>query len=86
MKRILLASAAIFAFTGVAQAADCPAVTVKDMMGVSAGKYPQQYELSEFQAAAKCKLSFKANPGMAALNGQNQRQPETARGRGSRSR
>ena len=76
MKRILLASVAIFAFTGVAQAADCPAVTVKDMMGVAAGKYPQQYELSEFQTAAKCTMSFKGNPDMGALNGKIRANPK----------
>ena len=56
-------------FTGGAQAADCPAVTVKDAMGVAAGAFPQQYELEEFQSLASCTLSFSANPAMDALNG-----------------
>ena len=55
--------------------ADCPAVTVADMKGVAPGKYPQQYELSAFEAAANCKLGFKANPAIADLNGRIQGNP-----------
>ncbi len=69
MKRLISAGAALLAISSAAQAAGCPAATVKDAKGVGAGKYPQQYELSEFQAAAKCKLAFKANPAIEALNG-----------------
>jgi peptide/nickel transport system substrate-binding protein len=76
MKRLLLAMVALFAMSSVAQAAGCPAVTVNDMKGVAAGAYPQQYELAEFQSAAKCTLSFKANPGIAALNGKIRGNPE----------
>ncbi|MCP4289567.1 MAG: ABC transporter substrate-binding protein, partial [Gammaproteobacteria bacterium] len=54
--------------SGAALAADCPAVTVADSKGVPAGQYPQQYELAEFQSLAKCTLSFKSNPDIAALN------------------
>lgn len=53
---------------GSAQAAECPAVTVADSMGVAAGKYPQQYALAEFQSLADCTLSFSSNPDAAALN------------------
>ncbi len=69
MKRILMATIALFAMGSVAQAADCPAVTVADMKGVAAGAYPQQYELSEFQSAAGCTLSFSANPDIDSING-----------------
>ena len=69
MKRVLLATVALFAMNSAAQAAVCPAVTVGDMKGVAAGAFPQQYELAEFQSVANCTLSFNANPGMAALNG-----------------
>ena len=57
-----------FSFIGVASAATCPAVTVTDAKGVAAGKFPQQYSLTEFQTLAKCEMSFKGNPGAAALN------------------
>ena len=69
MKRTLLACAALFALSTSVQAADCPAITLKDMKGVKAGKFPQQYELAEFQAAANCTMSFKENPAIKALNG-----------------
>jgi peptide/nickel transport system substrate-binding protein len=36
----------------------CPSITVADMQGVAEGAYPQQFELSEFEAAANCKLTF----------------------------
>jgi len=76
MKRLLLAGVALYAMGGVAQAAVCPAVTVKDMKGVAAGKYPQQFELSEFQSAANCTLTFKANPASDALNGKIRGNPK----------
>ena len=69
MKRILIASAVVFALGGTAQAAECPAVTVADMKGAAAGAFPQQYELAEFQAVANCTLTFQENPDIAALNG-----------------
>lgn len=50
------------------RAADCPAITVDDMGGLSS-KYPQQFELAEFEAAANCKLTFQENPDIAKLNG-----------------
>ncbi len=53
----------------VVQAAPCPAVTVKDMKGVAAGAFPQQYELAEFEKTANCKLSFSENPDIGKLNG-----------------
>ncbi len=69
MKHILLTGGAIFALTMGAQAADCPAITVADMMSVAAGKYPQQYELAEFEKAANCTMTFQENPDIGALNG-----------------
>ena len=46
----------------------CPAVTVANDMGIK-GKYPQQFELAEFEKLAKCKLSFSENPAIGKLNG-----------------
>ncbi|MGI9424992.1 MAG: ABC transporter substrate-binding protein [Hyphomicrobiaceae bacterium] len=74
MKRFLLASAALLALP-IAAEANCPAITVADMKGVKAGKYPQQYELSEFQKAANCTLSFKGHPDSASHNGKIQGNP-----------
>ncbi len=67
MKKILLSSAALVAFTGAAHAA-CPAVTVSDPMGIATGASPQQYELAEFQTLANCTLEISANPDIATLN------------------
>ncbi|MHC4986431.1 MAG: ABC transporter substrate-binding protein, partial [Planctomycetota bacterium] len=74
-KRLLLTSLAVCALTIPAQAAECPAITVADNMGVAAGAYPQQYDLSEFQAAANCTLTFQENPAIGDLNGQIQGNP-----------
>ena len=38
------------------------------MKGVKAGKYPQQFELSEFERNAGCKMTFQGNPDIAKLN------------------
>ena len=46
----------------------CKAITVSDMMGISEGAYPQQYELEEFENLAKCELSFSENPDINAQN------------------
>ncbi len=50
------------------QAAGCKAITVANMMGVSGGAYPQQYELAEFEKAGNCKMSFSENPAIKDLN------------------
>lgn len=68
MKRIILSGVAL-AVLPVAAMASCPAITSADMKGVAAGAFPQQYELSEFQAAAGCTMEFAGNPDSAALNG-----------------
>ena len=68
MRRILYSGVALVAMTAASYAAGCPAVTVANPMGVAAGKYPQQYELSEFQKLANCTLEFSENPAIAELN------------------
>ena len=61
--------------TTEALAAACPAATVAKDMGIS-GKYPQQYELSEFEKAAGCKLTFSQNPDIGKLNSRIRGNPE----------
>ncbi|NKC11221.1 MAG: ABC transporter substrate-binding protein [Gammaproteobacteria bacterium] len=61
--------AVALAATSGAYAANCPQVTVTDNKGVAAGKYPQQYDLAEFQKLANCTLSFSENPDIGKLNG-----------------
>ena len=75
MKRVLMAGVALCLMTGLA-VANCPAVTVADMMGVGAGKYAQQYELAEFEQLANCKLSFSENPSIAEINGKIRGNPD----------
>jgi len=72
MKAILYSGVAFVALASAASAATCPAVTVGDMMGVGAGAFPQQYELTEFQALGDCTVEFSGNPGADAMNGQIQ--------------
>ena len=67
MKKLVISTVALFAFSGAAMAA-CPAVTVADSMGVASGKYPQQYELGEFQSLANCTMEFNTDPASEALN------------------
>ncbi|MDE2789224.1 MAG: ABC transporter substrate-binding protein [Paracoccaceae bacterium] len=73
--RVFLFGAAAVFTTGAAFA-DCPAVTVADPMGVPAGAIPQQYELAEFEELANCKMTFSANPDIAALNSRIRGNPE----------
>ena len=47
-----------------------------DMKGVKSGAYPQQYEVSEFEAAAGCKMTFSSNPDAAALNAKIKGNPD----------
>lgn len=68
MKRVLYSSVAFIALASGASAATCPAVTVSDMMGVSAGAFPQQYELTEIQSLGDCTIEFASNPDADALN------------------
>ena len=61
LRKSILASVSALAFTALlgshALAADCPAITVADDQGI-AGTYPQQFELSEFEGLANCKMTF----------------------------
>ncbi|MDP5216419.1 ABC transporter substrate-binding protein [Ruegeria sp. 2205SS24-7] len=66
MKKFLLSGAAIL--LPAAAYANCAGITVADMQGVAPGAFPQQYELSEFEAAAGCTMEFSANPEIEALN------------------
>ena len=67
MKKYLLSGVASLLIPAAAYA-NCPAITLADMQGVAAGAFPQQYNLSEFEAAAGCDMEFSANPGIDALN------------------
>ncbi|MDE2914129.1 MAG: ABC transporter substrate-binding protein [Paracoccaceae bacterium] len=75
MTRLPLSVVAVMTAASMA-VADCPPVTVDDPMGVPQGKYAQQYELSEFETLANCKLSFSENPEIAALNSRIRGNPE----------
>ncbi|MBL4807480.1 MAG: ABC transporter substrate-binding protein [Rhodobacteraceae bacterium] len=68
MKRVLLSGVGLVALASAASAATCPGVTVADMMGVGAGAFPQQYELSEFESIGNCTVEFAGNPAAADLN------------------
>ncbi|MEL6169220.1 MAG: ABC transporter substrate-binding protein [Pseudomonadota bacterium] len=59
-----------------AAAANCPAVTMADQMGIEPGAFPQQYELAEFEAAAGCTMEFSTNPEIEALNAEIQGNPD----------
>ena len=67
MRNYFLTAMAMLALPATAYAS-CPASRWQNMKGVAEGAYPQQYELSEFEAAANCMMSFSANPDIAALN------------------
>lgn len=67
MKTTLFA-APVLAMAAGAAAANCPPATIADSMGVPEGTYPQQYDLSEFEELADCKMTFQENPEIAELN------------------
>ncbi|HEY5739324.1 MAG TPA: ABC transporter substrate-binding protein, partial [Gammaproteobacteria bacterium] len=71
----LVTGLGLMAFAGSLWAA-CPAATVADMKGVPAGKYPQQYDLAEFEKLAGCKMTFRENPDIAKLNGRIRGNPD----------
>ena len=71
----LVTGLGLMAFAGSLWAA-CPAATVADMKGVPAGKYPQQYDLAEFEKLAGCKMAFRENPDIAKLNGRIRGNPD----------
>jgi peptide/nickel transport system substrate-binding protein len=56
--------------------ANCPPITMADMQGLEPGAYPQQYELSVYEAAAGCEMEFSTNPDIEALNAQIVGNPE----------
>jgi len=66
----------LLAMAGSALGASCPAVTVSNMQGVSAGAFPQQYSQAEFEKLAGCKLKFSTNPDMDKLNGKIRGNPK----------
>ncbi|MEM8631487.1 MAG: ABC transporter substrate-binding protein, partial [Pseudomonadota bacterium] len=74
-KRTLLLSGAAWCALGAAAFANCPAISMADMQGVAPGEFPQQYELSEFEAAAGCTMEFSGNPEAEALNAEIQGNP-----------
>lgn len=76
MKKLLYSGVAGIALTSAAFA-DCPPITLEDMMGVPEGAFPQQYDLSEFQELANCTMTFAENPEIADLNARIQGNPET---------
>lgn len=69
MKHLLFATVSFVALGGTAWA-NCPEATVADPMGVEPGAYEQQYDLSAFEAAAGCDMTFQENPDISALNAQ----------------
>lgn len=75
MRKHLLSGVALLLIPAAASA-NCPAITVADPQGVAPGAFPQQYDLSEFQAAAGCTMEFKENPEIAALNAEIQGNPD----------
>lgn len=47
----------------------CPAITLADTQGIDDGKYPQQYDLADYQDATGCEMAFITNPDIDDLNG-----------------
>ncbi|MBP0013254.1 MAG: ABC transporter substrate-binding protein [Roseofilum sp. SBFL] len=50
----------------------CPAITLADTQGIGEGKYPQQYDLQNYEAETGCEMAFVANPEIEDLNGEIQ--------------
>ena len=69
-KGFVAVGAGLWFLAGDALGADCPPVTLADMMEVPAGKHPPEYELAEFEELAGCTLTFQENPAIADLNAQ----------------
>lgn len=76
MKHKILFGAVLSLLAGTAQAADCPAVTVADSMGVAAGAFPQQYDQAEFESLGNCTMSFSENPDIDTMNGRIRGNPD----------
>jgi peptide/nickel transport system substrate-binding protein len=70
VKKILLtlvfsATSILWSFSSYADG-HCQGSTMND--GHTGGDYPQQYELSEYQKAADCKMVFSENPNITSIN------------------
>jgi peptide/nickel transport system substrate-binding protein len=80
MKKLLVKIVAfsflVAGFSTSSIAADCTGITMKDTKGVAGGKYPQQYELSEYEKAAGCKMKFSENPNIKSINDTIQGNPK----------
>ena len=62
---IFSSSTALLSFGSIA-GGHCSGSTMND--GQTGGKYPQQYELSEYESAAGCEMKFSENPNIASIN------------------
>ena len=69
-KKIFIAlvfSSATFVWSGSTFAGGhCVGTTMSDAQ--TGGKYPQQYELAEYESAASCTMKFSDNPSIASIN------------------
>ena len=76
LKKLFIAlvfSSTSILWSGSSFAADCSGSTMND--GQTGGKYPQQYELSEYESAADCHMHFHDNPNIASINASIQGNP-----------
>ncbi|MFQ5401205.1 MAG: ABC transporter substrate-binding protein [Anaerolineae bacterium] len=62
--------------TTTEEIAGCPAVTIGDRAGVAPGEFERIYELSDYEAAAGCTMTFNENPSIADLNAQITNNPD----------
>ena len=77
LKKLFIAlvfSSATFVWSGSSFAGGhCVGTTMNDAQ--TGGKYPQQYELSEYESAASCTMKFSDNPNIASINATIQGNP-----------
>ena len=77
LKKLFIAlvfSSATFVWSGSSFAGGhCVGTTMNDAQ--TGGKYPQQYELSEYESAAGCTMKFSDNPNIASINATIQGNP-----------
>ena len=52
---------------GNTEGSECPEVTIADRKGITASDYERIYELTDYEAAAGCKMTFSENPDIASL-------------------
>ncbi|MFD0979098.1 ABC transporter substrate-binding protein [Tropicimonas aquimaris] len=74
IKSAYLSGAALIALS-LPAFADCPAITVADMGGLSPD-FPQQFELAQFEEQAACDLGFSENPAAGEMNARILGNPE----------